>query len=234
MNRIIVSGVGTGMGCSISRYLKTSGNEIGIISRSEKGKNVADEIGASYASCDLMEPEDVASSFKELSSKMGGLDGVVHLAGGFYSARKPEEVDPEYFSRALGNNALTFFNAVKGALPLFPETGGSIVVISASRSVFMNSHLGYAAGKGAIDYMVRHLARELYPRNIRVNAVSPGFIAKESCGEPDVNMKLGSSGRHNARSVSEAVGMLITNNITTGQILEVDAGFSTMLPGGLE
>lgn len=234
MSRIIVSGVGTGMGCSISRYLKNSGNEIGIISRSDKGRATAEEIGASYSRCDLMKQEDVVGSFKELSSEMGGLDGLVHLAGGFYSAKKPEDVDPEYFSKALTNNAVTFYNAVEAALPLFPQTGGAIVVISAARSVFMNSHLGYAAGKGAIDYMVRHLARELYQRNIRVNAVSPGFISKESCGEPELDKKLGSTGRHNARSVSEAVGMLLFNNITTGQILEVDAGFSTMLPGGLE
>ncbi len=234
MSKIIVSGVGTGMGCSISRFLKNSGNGVGIISRSNRGKQTADEIGAIYSRCDLMKHNDVAASYRELASKLGGLDGVVHLAGGFYSSKKPEEVDPEYFSNALNNNATTFYNVVEAALPLFPEKGGSIIVISAAKNVYMNSHLGYAAGKGAIDYMVRHLARELYTRNIRVNAVAPGFIAKENCGEPEMEEKLGVAGRHSARSVSEAINMLMFNSITTGQILEVDAGFSTMIPGGLE
>lgn len=234
MSRIIVSGVGPGMGCSISRLLRSSGNEVGIISRSDRGKKIADEIGALHVKCDLSSHSETRDAFRELSGKLGGLDGVVHLAGGFYADRLPDDVDPEYFSKALENNAGTFYNVVEAGLPLFPGTGGSIVVISASRSVYMNSHLGYAAGKGAIDYMVRLLARQLLGQNIRVNAVSPGFIAKEDCGEPVMDDQLARAGRHNARPVAEAVSTLLFNALATGQVLEVDAGFSTMLPKGLE
>ena len=177
MSRIIISGVGAGMGCSISRLLKNSGNKIGIISRGDNGRKIAEELGAIYSRCDMMKPDEVIESFRKLASQLRGLDGVIHLAGGFFSSRKPEEVDHEYFSNALSNNAFTFYNAVEAALPLFPQSGGSILVISAARSVFMNSHMGYAAGKGAIDYMVRYLAKELYPRNIRVKAVAEGFSA---------------------------------------------------------
>ena len=234
MSKIIVSGVGPGMGCSISRLLKNSGNEVGIISRSDRGRTIADEIGVKYSRCDLGDSDATRTSFQELRGLLGGFDGVVHLAGGFYANKGSGEVNKELFTSALNNNAGTFYNVVKAALPLFPEKGGSIVVISAARSVYMNSHLGYAAGKGAIDYMVRLLARELYPRNIRVNAVSPGFIAKENCGEPASTERLGKVGRHNARSVAEAARTMLLSEIITGQILEVDAGFSSMIPGGLE
>ena len=233
MARIIVSGVGNGMGCNTSRLLKSSGHDVAIISRGENGKKVAKDIGAHYSSCDLMNFKETANAISELSKKLGGLDAVVHLAGGFFGQKKLAEVDSVYFSSALSNNANTFYNVVQGAVPHFPESGGSIVVISAARSVYMNSHVGYAAGKGAIDYMVRLLANELIPRNIRVNAVSPGFIIKEKCGQGDFQELLGKSGRHDARYVSEAVRMLIENNLTTGQILEVDAGFSSRVPSGI-
>ena len=55
MSKIIVSGVGNGMGCNASRLLKSSGHEVAIISRGETGRNVAREIGAHYSSCDLMD-----------------------------------------------------------------------------------------------------------------------------------------------------------------------------------
>ncbi|MCL4336877.1 MAG: SDR family oxidoreductase [Candidatus Thermoplasmatota archaeon] len=233
MARIIVSGVGNGMGCNASRLLKSSGHDVAIISRGENGKKVAMELDAHYSNCDLMNFKETANAISELSKKLGGLDAVVHLAGGFFGQKKLAEVDSVYFSSALSNNANTFYNVVQGAVPHFPESGGSIVVISAARSVYMNSHVGYAAGKGAIDYMVRLLANELIPRNIRVNAVSPGFIIKEKCGQGDFQELLGKSGRHDARYVSEAVRMLIENNLTTGQILEVDAGFSSRVPSGI-
>ena len=221
------------MGCNASKLLKGSGHDVAIISRGENGKKVAGEIGAHFSSCDLMNFEETSRAVSELSQKLGGLDAVVHLAGGFFGTRKVEEVDPSYFASALSNNATTFYNVVRGALPHFPESGGSVVVISAARNVYLNSHAGYAAGKGAIDYMVKLLARELAGRNIRVNAVSPGFIIKENCGSADFQDRLGKEGRHDARFVSEAVKMLVENSIATGQIFEVDAGFSSMIPRGL-
>ena len=233
MSRVIVSGVGKGMGCNVSRFLKASGHEVAIISRGENGRNVARDIGAHYAGCDLMDMGDTSRAVSELAKKLGGLDAVVHLAGGFFGTRKLEEVEPEYFSSALGNNASTFYNMVEAALPYLSESGGSIVAISAARNVYMNSHVGYAAGKGAVDYMVKLLAHELAGRNIRVNAVAPGVIAKENCGTPDFQEKIGKEGRHDARFVSEAVKLFIESSIATGQILEVDAGFSSMVPSGL-
>lgn len=234
MARIILSGVGPGMGCSVARLLVESGHGIGIVSRGEKGRKVASDLGTEYVSCDLGDPAETAGAFRELSTSLGGLDGLVHLAGGFFAQRKTEEVDGEFFRQALDNNAGTFFNAVGAALPLFSRNGGSIVAISAARSVYINSNMGYAAAKGAIDYMVRLLARELAPRNIRVNSVSPGFISKENCGEPEPEKGIGAAGRHSARSVAEAVNALLFNRIATGQILEVDAGFSSMPPDGLK
>ncbi len=232
MSRIIISGVGNGMGCNVSRFLKSKNHELAIVSRGDAGAKVAKNLGTIYGKCDLLNFEDTRRTFREIVDRLGNLDGLVHLAGGYFGKTKTEEIKPEYFNSALTNNAVTFYNAIEASLPLFPERGGSIVVISAARNVYFNSNIGYAAGKGAVDYMVRLLANELIPRRIRVNAISPGFMAKENCGEGAGEDHLGRKGRHGAINVSEAVGMFIDNNILTGQILEIDAGFSLMLPDG--
>ena len=76
MARIIVSGVGNGMGCNASRLLKSSGHDVAIISRGENGKKVAKDIGAHYSSCDLMNFKETANAISELSKKLGGLDAL--------------------------------------------------------------------------------------------------------------------------------------------------------------
>lgn len=233
MSKIILCGVGSGMGCNISTFLKNKGHEISIISRGENGMNIAKELGAHYAKCDLKSQKEVFNAFEKLTKAMGGLDGVVHIAGGFYGDKKIEDVDEEFFHSALTNHATTLYNVSKAASMNF-NNGGSIVVISASRNVYMNGNVGYAAGKGAVNYMVKQLSKEFAPRNIRMNAVSPGFIAKSDCGKTSISEKLIVPGRHDARFVSEAVNSLLFNEIVTGQILEVDSGFSMMVSKGLD
>ena len=234
MSRIIVSGVGPGMGCSIVRLLKKNGNEVSVISRGEQGKKIAGELGVGYRKCDLMDQKSTEEAFADLAKSMGGLDSVVHAAGGFFTIRKLASVDENLFKSALLNNAVTLYNVLKVSSGLFPDSGGSIVAISAARNVYMNSHAGYAAGKGAIEYMIRALANEFVERNIRLNAVAPGFVAKEDCGSQKSPDRLGIAIRHDASYVAEAVVSLLYNHMITGQVLEVDAGFSTMIPSGSE
>jgi 3-oxoacyl-[acyl-carrier protein] reductase len=70
--------------------------------------------------------------------------------------------------------------ATQEALRYFPSSGGSIINISsvASENPVPNSCL-YSATRGAIDTITKALAKELGPRNIRVNAVAPGLVDTE-------------------------------------------------------
>ena len=233
MSNIIVSGVGQGMGCSIVRLLKKKDHNVSLISRGETGKRIAQDLGIEYRKCDLMDQNSTLDAFTGLVKSMGGLDGVVHVAGGFFATKKIADVDGDFFRSALMNNAMTLYNVLKVSGELFPESGGSIVAISAARNVYMNSHAGYAAGKGAVEYMVRALSNEFVDRNIRLNAVAPGAIAKDECGSQESPDRLGNAIRHDAVYVSEAVVSLLFNEMMTGQIVEVDAGFGSMIPKGL-
>ncbi len=70
--------------------------------------------------------------------------------------------------------------ASKSALPLFPESGGSIVNISSVVSALAPPTAAvYASSKAAVDAITKSLAKELGARGIRVNAINPGVIRTE-------------------------------------------------------
>src|ERR1700731_2631345 len=77
-------------------------------------------------------------------------------------------------------NVLGTILATQEALRYFPSSGGSIINLSsiASENPVPNSCL-YSATKGAIDTITKALAKELGPRNIRVNTVAPGLVDTE-------------------------------------------------------
>ena len=222
MGHYIISGVGPGMGCSIAREFKSHGEEITLISRSEFGRNLAAELNSPYMNADLKNFSEAEHAITRLSERLGGIDGVVHCAGGFFSTSGISEMDPEKFMEALNNNALTFFNVAKVASQIMSGKGGSITAISAARNVYYSSNPGYAAGKGAIVYMVRSLARKLAPFNIRVNAVAPGFIRKDDCGVQNEGMRLLSEKRYPSAFIGKIAYELATNHLITGQNIEAN------------
>lgn len=234
MEKIILSGAGPGMSCSIARNLKEKGHVAHIFSRSEFGRDLAAELGFSYSSVDLLSSVQVKEAVDAAREKMGGLTAVVHSAGGFYGFRELHEVDEALFEDAIMNNARTFFNVVKASVPHLKENGGgSITVLTAADNVYRNGHVAYAAGKGAVTYMVKQLARELAGQNIRMNAIAPGFFNKKGCLEPVPEQDLLMKGRYSGVHIATAVSYLIESRLVTGQILEVDGGHSSMVESGL-
>ena len=91
-----------------------------------------------------------------------------------------EAVTAQEFHREFDTNVLGPILTIQEALKHFPASGGSIINISsiASENPVPHSSL-YAATKGAIDTLTLALAKELGPRNIRVNAVAPGHTETE-------------------------------------------------------
>lgn len=229
MVRIVVAGVGPGMGCSISRHLKARGNDIALISRSDFGKKLAADLGAPYRQCDLTDRGNTATALNELAEHLGGIDALVHCAGGFFGREPFLELTEEQFTRTLMNNSVSFFNTASAAVTLMKDHGGSITGISAAKNVYYNGNAAYAAGKGAIAYMARSMAAELSRYSIRVNTIAPGFIKKDDCGADGTGSGLLTGERLPSRYIAYAVESVIANDILTGQDIEVDGGVSTQI-----
>ena len=113
--------------------------------------------------------------------------------------------------------------------------GGAIVNVSslAARTGSPGEYIDYAMSKGAVDSLTRGLATELAPRNIRVNAVRPGFIETDihaDGGEPDrvarlaPQIPLGRGGQPG--EVAQSIAWLLSEEASyvSGTLLDVAGG----------
>jgi enoyl-[acyl-carrier protein] reductase I len=130
-------------------------------------------------SCDVTKEDQVESAFKEIGSKWGSIDVLVHAIA--FANREDLEgrfVDTSRagFLTAMDISAYSLVALARGAAPLMTN-GGSIVTLSyygAEKVVPSYNVMGVA--KAALEASVRYLAADLGPQNIRVNAISAGPI----------------------------------------------------------
>ncbi len=182
----VVTGASKGIGAAIAKHLGAAGASVVVNYASSKagadavvaeimqagGKAIA--VGGSVA----VESE-VAALFASAKDAYGKVDILVNNAG-VYEFVALEDITEEKYKRQFDINVLGVFLATKAALPLFPETGGSVINVSSVVSrAGMPTHAIYSGTKGALDTITKSLAQELGPRQIRVNAINPGLIITE-------------------------------------------------------
>lgn len=182
----VVTGASKGIGAEIAKHLAAAGASVvvnyassqagaeAVVAEILKAGGKAIAVGGSVA----VESE-VAALFAQAKDTYGKVDILVNNAG-VYTFAPLEEITAEEFKRQFDINVLGVLLTTKAALPLFPDTGGSVINISSvvSRSG-MPAIAIYSGTKGALDTITKSLAKELGPRGIRVNAVNPGMIVTE-------------------------------------------------------
>ena len=132
---------------------------------------------------------DLAAAIAQVVAKLGGLDIMVNNAGAgrgpldpttmpAASRTKPYEMPAESWDEQLAQNLRTTFLGTKAAIPhLAARGGGSIVNIASIAGISAAPTLpAYAAAKAGVISFTRSMALELAPRDIRVNAILPGFL----------------------------------------------------------
>jgi 3-oxoacyl-[acyl-carrier protein] reductase len=182
----VVTGASKGIGAAIARHLASEGAAIVVnysTSKDRADKVVRDIVSAGgnaiAVGADVAIEDDVAKLFEAARETFGHVDILVNNAG-VYTVAPLEAVTPELYARMFNTNVLGLLLATKAALALFPSTGGSIINIGSVVSTLAPPGASvYAASKGAVDSITKVLAKELGPRNIRVNCVSPGLVATE-------------------------------------------------------
>jgi len=182
----IVTGASKGIGASIARHLAAAGAAVVVNYASSKAgaeRVVADitrEGGRAIAvQADVSNPADITRLFDEATRAFGRLDLLVNNAG-VYEFAPLEAVTPEHFHRQFDLNVLAVLLASQEALKHFDAAGGSIVNISSVVSSLTPPNAAvYSGTKAAVDAVTRSLAKELGPRNIRVNAINPGMVETE-------------------------------------------------------
>jgi 3-oxoacyl-[acyl-carrier protein] reductase len=128
---------------------------------------------------DVSSQSDIDTLLEGTAAVYGRLDVLVNNAG-VYAFMPIESVTRDEYDRQFELNVRGLLLTTKAALPLFSESGGSIINISSVVSTIAPAGSTLAAGsKAAVDAITKSLAKELGPRGIRVNAINPGVIKTE-------------------------------------------------------
>ena len=182
----VVTGASKGIGAAIAKALAAEGAAVVVnyaSSRRDADTVVAEITGkggkAVAIQGDVSKSRDVERLFADTSNSFGRIDILVNNAG-IYRFAPIETVTEDDFHQHFNINVLGVVLATKEAIKHFGPDGGSI--INLSTAVTRNPPPGasvYVASKSAIEAITRVLAKELGPRKIRVNAISPGEVQTE-------------------------------------------------------
>ena len=236
----LVTGASRGIGKAIALALAAKGYAVALnyAGNAAAADAVKAEIEAAGGKAftiqgDVSKAEDVDRIFKTVKDEFGGLDVLVNNAGitrdGLLIRMKEESWDAVLDTDLKS----TFLTTKAAAQMMMRKKKGAIVNIASVVGLMGNAgQANYAAAKAGVIGLTKACAKELSPRNVRVNAVAPGFIATDMTDViPEKNKEmmlqsipLGRMGQ--AEDVASAVCFLASDDASyiTGQVLKVDGG----------
>ena len=189
---VLVTGGSKGIGAGVALSMAKEGAAVAVnyASDREAADRVVDRIKASGGMAiavqgSVTSAEEIDRFFNETEKQLGNVDVLVNNAGVF--AYLPlQDVSEEEFHRQFNTNVLGLLLTSKRAVRQFGETGGCIINIGSVASTLTPPASSiYSASKSAANGITRVLAKELGPRNIRVNSINPGVIDTEGARAMD-------------------------------------------------
>ncbi|MCP8466611.1 SDR family oxidoreductase [Pseudomonas sp. ZM23] len=235
----LVTGAARGIGLGVGAWLIAEGWQVVLadIDR-ERGPKVAEALGerASFIALDVASEVQVAAAIAEVIGHYGRLDALVSNAAIARPHGTPlESLALNEWTRTLAVNLTGPMLLAKHCAPYLRAHNGSIVNIASTRAHQSEPHSeAYAASKGGLLSLTHALASSLGPE-IRVNAVSPGWIdardLRERNAEPLTELDhdqhlVGRVGT--VEDIAAAVSWLIgdSSGFVTGQELVIDGGMT--------
>ena len=181
---VVVTGGGSGIGESITRSFIKQGAKVAFLDFNEKDslKLIKDlnTDNLHFEFCDLRDIEQLKNSIKKISSKFGPIQILVNNAARD-DRHSLQSVTSEYFDERIATNLKHQLFASQAVVSDMEKNGGGAIINMGSTS-WMIGQGGmpcYTTAKSAIQGLTRGLARDLGPKNIRVNCVVPGWIMTE-------------------------------------------------------
>lgn len=189
----LVTGAGRGIGQVIARDLARAGADIAIFSRSgaaDSVKLIESEGGKAVdIIADCTSEEQVRAGIQKILEVYGRLDIVVNNAGVCYH-KDIFEASVEEFREVMDINLTGEYIVAREAARVMIEskTKGSIINIASMSAYIANvpqRQVAYNASKAGVIHMTKSLAVELVEYGIRVNSISPGYVATPMSIDPD-------------------------------------------------
>ncbi len=237
----LVTGASRGIGRAAAVRLSEGGAKVAVAyagndAAAAEAKAECERAGAPAVHLlkfDVADPEACAKAVEETVAKLGGLHILVNNAGvsidGLILRYKAEDL-----RRTLDVDLASAFHLSKAACrPMMKQRWGSIVNLTSVVGEQGNAgQTAYSMAKAGLIGLTKSLARELGSRNIRVNAVSPGYIETDMTRVlPDAAKKAMAEGAAlgrvgTPREVAEAIAFLASDRaaFVTGEVLRVNGG----------
>jgi 3-oxoacyl-[acyl-carrier protein] reductase len=229
--RALVTGASKGIGRAIAVELAQAGADVvaGFRSGREEAEALAEEIGGRALQADVSRPDEAA----RLVDDAGDLDILVNNAGLTRDGLIARMPDDDWHSVLDTNLGGVFYTCRAVARGMMRRRSGAIVNLTSVVGLHGNpGQTNYAASKAGIIGLTKALARELASRNVRVNAVAPGYIvtaltdalpdeAQQAILQNTPLQRMGAP-----EDVARAVRFLCSESASfiTGEVLLVDGG----------
>lgn len=236
--KVLITGASRGIGAGIAHLLAEEGAQVAItyVSRPEVAEKVLAGLpgqGHIMVEMNVSDSNSVVAGFEKTLASFERLDGLVNNAG-ITKDQLILRMKDEDFNSVIETNLRGAFLCARQAIKVMLKArAGSIVNMSSVVAQMGNpGQANYAASKAGLEGLTRALALEVSSRQIRVNAVAPGYIVTEMTAALDAKQQeaiqsripLGKLGQ--VRDIAAATLFLLSDESTyiTGQVLGVNGG----------
>lgn len=240
----VVTGASRGLGKSFAMALAEAGANVCVVNtKLDTGRAVAEEIAQKYGvktlaiQADTSNYDQMNAMAKKIVDEFGRIDICVANAG-IATRATGRDIEPEVWRRIIDVNLTgVFFTDQAVGRVMIEQKAGSIINIGSIRAhTASHPHNGcvYPAAKAGVIMMTKSLAKEWAPYNVRVNAISPGYMRTEII--QDVADKIGAwedmtaMGRIGEPEELQTALLYLASDyssFTTGTEVLVDGGFMT-------
>jgi NAD(P)-dependent dehydrogenase (short-subunit alcohol dehydrogenase family) len=235
----LITGGTHGIGAETALSLAKEGANVSLVARNVDNLAIVQEIEALGVKCvtikaDISKPEECERVVAETISAFGGVDILIHSAGGATPGSLLNGAKDIWY-QAFDVHIHAAFHLSHAAVPSMQQRGGgSVIFISSSAGIRgVKGALAYATVKGALPQMARAMAFELSEFNIKVNCVAPGVIRtrfqdflKPEQVKNNIENRIPLKREGSPEDVAEVIKMLIKNNFITGENVVIDGGMS--------
>ena len=235
IDRVIVTGAGSGIGLDVARRFLAEGSCVVLNGRDKaKLERAAAALGAGDRVALVAGDVGELATAKRLADvahdRFGGVDVLVNNAG-IFGTKPFLESSEEDLDRYYTTNVKGTFLVTQAVVPAMIEAGGGAIInvgtVLVGQAMTTMPVSAAMASKGGVHALTVSLAAELARHRIRVNTLAPGIIRTPLIEDADALAGIHPLGRvGEVDEISDAVLFLATAGFVTGTILEVDGGYA--------